>query len=81
MLVSVFPMLVSVSGCSSPSTLFLVSNTCISSSSASFHRPWLLYVIARFPMVVSVSGCASPSTFFLAAITCNPSSSASFHRP
>jgi hypothetical protein len=31
-------MLVSVKGCSSPSTLFLVSITCTSSSSASFQR-------------------------------------------
>ncbi|KAL0929483.1 uncharacterized protein CTRU02_215649 [Colletotrichum truncatum] len=51
-------MLVSVSGCSSPSTLFLVSITRTSSSSASFNRPWFLYVDARLAMLVSVSGCS-----------------------
>jgi len=43
-------MLVKVSGCSWPSTLFLASVT--SSPSASFYRPWLLYVIARLVMLV-----------------------------
>jgi len=47
-------MLVSVSGCSSPSTLFAVSITDTSSSSASFHPPSLLYVHARLAMLLSV---------------------------
>src|SRR5947199_260744 len=59
------PMLVSVSGCSAPSTLFLVSITCTNSSSASFHRPWFLNVDARLAMLVSVEGCSAPNALFL----------------
>ena len=58
-------MLISVSGSSSPSTLFLVSMTCTNSSLASFHQPWFRYVDARLAILVSVSGCSIPrhSTF------------------
>ncbi|XTI91044.1 hypothetical protein V2W45_1413208 [Cenococcum geophilum] len=74
-------MLSSVSRCSSPSTLFLISITCKSSSSASFNRPWLSYTNARLAMLISVEGCSFPRTLFFVSITCTPSSSASFHRP
>lgn len=40
-------MLVSISGCSDRTTLFLVSITCTYSDSASFHRLWSQYVAAR----------------------------------
>ena len=74
-------MLVSVSGCSSPSTLFLVSITYASSDSASFHQPWFAYVDARLPMLVSVEGCSSPSTLEQISSSSACNSSASFHRP
>ena len=69
-------MLVSVSGCSSPSTLLYLSITCALSDSASFYRPWFQYINARLDMLVSVSGCSSPSTLFLVSITYTPSDSA-----
>ena len=75
------PILLSVSGCSSPSTLFLVYITCTSSSSASFHRPCFQYVDARLVILVSMPGCSLPSTLLLVSITYTSSSSASFHRP
>jgi hypothetical protein len=74
-------MLVSVSGCSSPSTLFVVSITCTNSFSASFHRPWFEYVNARLAMLLSVPGCSSPSTLFVVSTTCTCSFSASLYRP
>ncbi len=74
-------MLVSGSGCSSHSTLFLVSMTCAKSCSAPSHRPWSRYADARLIMLVSVSGCSSPSTLFLVSMTCAKSCSAPSHRP
>ena len=65
-----FAMLVRVEGWSSPSSCFLFCITTTLSSSASFHRPWLLYV-----------GWSSPNSCFLFCITITSSSSASFHRP
>jgi hypothetical protein len=56
--------LVSMEGCSAPSTLLRFSTTCFPSSSASFHRPWSLHVNARLTMLVSVCGCSAPSSFF-----------------
>ena len=52
-------MLVSMSGCLSLRTLFLVSEIWICSCSASFHCPWFPYVDARFFMLISVDGCSS----------------------
>ncbi|KAK4107292.1 hypothetical protein N656DRAFT_783248, partial [Canariomyces notabilis] len=46
------PILISVSGCSSPSNLELVSITGRNSNSASFYRPWFRYIDARLPMLV-----------------------------
>ena len=40
------------------------------SCSASFHCPWLQYVIARFAMLVSVTGCSPPRTLFPVPETC-----------
>jgi hypothetical protein len=74
-------MLVSVSGCSAPSTVFEVSITRTSSCSASPYRPWLRYVDARLPMLASVSGCSAPSTVFEVSITRTSSCSASSHCP
>lgn len=65
----------------SASALFLFSITCITSSAASFHHPWFLYVIARLIMLFSVEGCSVSSILSLAFITCTCSSSASFHCP
>ena len=75
-----FVMLVSVSRCSSPSTLFLVSITCTCSSSASFYRSWFLDVDARIAILISVEGCSIPNTLLLVSIICTSSSSVSFHR-
>ncbi len=74
-------MRISVSGCSSPSTLLNVSIACKSSDSASFHRPWFRYIDTRLAMLVSVEGCSSPSTLFLVSITYTSSDSASFYQP
>jgi len=51
-------MLVSVSGCSAPSTLVFVSITCTSSSSASFHRPCFPYVANPSPQRLQISQVA-----------------------
>ena len=72
---------VKVSGCSWPRTLFLVSITCTSNSSASVHRPCFLYVDSRLPILIKVCGCSWPSTFYLVSMICTSSTSASFHRP
>lgn len=72
--------LISVSGCSGPSTLSCVSTTLTNSSFASFDRLCFEYVNARLDMLVSVCGCSDPSTLFIVSTTPTPSSSASFHR-
>ena len=59
-----FAMFFSESGCSGPSTLWQRTCTWSCSSSASFHRPWLLYVTTRFAMFCSVWGCSGPSTLW-----------------
>ena len=74
-------MLASVSGCSCPNTLVLVSLTYTPNSSASFQRPWCQYVAARLAMLVSVEGCSCPNTLVLISVTCRSKSSASFQRP
>ena len=63
-------MLLSVSGCSSPSTLFLVSITCTSISSASFQRPWFQYVEAQIGHAGQREGCSSPKTAFWRSHIC-----------
>ena len=74
-------MLVSVEGCSSPSTLFLVSITPTSSSSASSHRPPMSYAKPTIPMLSRVSSCSWSSTFFLTSIAVLDSCIASIALP
>ena len=71
----------SVSGCSVWNSFFLISNTWTSSCSASFHLPWLWYVLARFTISKRVSGCSASSSFFLMSNTWTSSCSAASHFP
>lgn len=54
--------LVRVEGCSTPSTLFLVSITFTSSSTASLHHPWFWYMVASIPQLSDLltSSCSEP---------------------
>src|SRR5450432_103039 len=61
-------MLVSVEGCSCPNTLKIVSITCTSRSSASFHRPPRLYTKPTIAMLLSVFTWSRPNDLFLAFI-------------
>src|ERR1700721_1809059 len=63
-------MLVSVEGCSSPSTLELISITRINSSSASVHRPASFLASATIAILVSVSLLSCPSSFSLSFMDC-----------
>ena len=74
-------MLMRMSGCSAPSNFFLISNTWISSCSASSQFPISAYFLARFSMLMRVSGCSAPSSFFLMSNTSIFSCSASSHFP
>jgi hypothetical protein len=57
-------MLVNVSGCSSPSTLFLTSSTC-TSASASVHRLCCRYVLASFACLIMYRDAPPPAPSFL----------------
>jgi len=61
-------MLVSVSKYSTLNTLFLISITYTSSSSASFYRPLRLYTNTTIAILFNVSSCSLLSSFFLAFI-------------
>ena len=50
----------SVSGCSSPRILRLISNVSSSNFAASALRPWSTYAVAKACLAWSVSGCSSP---------------------
>ena len=54
-----FPMLLMVSGCSAPSSFFLMSITWTCSCSASFHLPWFLYLISDWQEVWKPLGYGS----------------------
>ena len=58
------PILIGMSGCSSPSTLILVSMTC---TSKSLGWPWLRYIDARLTMPARVVRCVSPEIFSFCA--------------
>ena len=57
-----FHMIIRVSGCSGPSTVFDIFITWTNSFSAAIHRPWFRRVNARLAMLVKVEGCSGPST-------------------
>ena len=74
-------MLVSVSGCSFPSTLSLSASACRCIRSASSYLPCLLNTTARLFMLPSVSGCSFPSTLSVSASSCRCISSVSSYLP
>ena len=74
-------MLVSVEGCSSPNTLFLVSITYTSSSSASVHRPASFTASPTTAIPLNVSIYSLLSGFFLTSINPTNNFSASLRLP
>ena len=73
--------LVSVSGCSVPSTFCLSSSVRRFMASASSYFPCLCSVDARLLMLVSVLGCSVPSTFCLSSSVRRFMASASSYFP
>lgn len=62
-----------------PSTVLIDSIVRTLKSSASFNRPWSIYVDERLQMLDKVSGCSWPNTLMKDSITNTNSCLASFH--